>query len=71
MSIPDHIAALEELAAIDAELKILDDKLGLERAGLDGMKATPSVSMTSFSPIARSSRCWRRRATKWLASCAP
>lgn len=40
MSIPDHIAALEELAAIDAELKILDDKLGLERAGLDGMKGT-------------------------------
>ncbi len=38
MSIPDQIRALEELAAIDAELKILDDQLGQERSALEGLK---------------------------------
>ena len=39
MSIPDQIRALEELAAFDAELKILDDQLATERNTLNGLKA--------------------------------
>ena len=38
MSIPDQISALEELAAIDASLKILDDQLTQERSALEGLK---------------------------------
>lgn len=40
MSIPDQIRALEELAAIDAGLKSLDDQLGQERSALEGLKAS-------------------------------
>lgn len=38
MSIAEQILALEDLAAIDAALKILDDQLASERATLGGMK---------------------------------
>lgn len=40
MSIPDQIRALEELAAIDAGLKTLDDQLTQERSTLEGLKAS-------------------------------
>lgn len=40
MSIPDQIIALEELAAVDAELKTLDDQLSQERTALEGLKGT-------------------------------
>ena len=40
MSIPDQISALEELAAVDAELKILDDQLSQERTALEGLKGS-------------------------------
>jgi predicted nucleic acid-binding Zn-ribbon protein len=40
LSIPEQIKTLEELAAIDAELKILDDQLGVERATLSTLKAS-------------------------------
>ena len=39
MSIPDQIRALEKLAALDAELKTLEEQLSQERATLDGLKA--------------------------------
>src|SRR5262245_13234132 len=38
LSIPDQIAALEELAAVDAKLRELDDELGKERGTLAGMR---------------------------------
>lgn len=37
-SVPDQIRALEELAAIDAELKTLGDDLQQERGALDGQR---------------------------------
>jgi uncharacterized protein len=40
LSIPDQIVSLEELAAVDAELKILDDQLSQERTALEGLKAS-------------------------------
>jgi predicted nucleic acid-binding Zn-ribbon protein len=40
LSIPDQIRALEELAAYDAELKILDEQLASERATLSGLKGS-------------------------------
>ena len=40
MSIPDQIGALEELAACDAEIKILDDQITSERATLNGLKGS-------------------------------
>ena len=40
MSIPEQIRALEELATVDAELKILDDQLSQERATLAALKAS-------------------------------
>ena len=39
MSIPEQIRALEELAGVDAELKVLDDQLSQERATLAALKA--------------------------------
>ena len=38
MSIPEQIRALETLAALDAELKILEEEQAQERATLDGLK---------------------------------
>ncbi|MBX3227969.1 MAG: hypothetical protein KIT84_27910 [Labilithrix sp.] len=38
MSNPDQIRALEELAAMDAEVKALEEKLAEERGALGGMK---------------------------------
>ncbi len=38
MSIPDQIRVLEELAHLDAELKVLNEKLIEERGLLDGLK---------------------------------
>lgn len=38
MSIPEQIRSLEDLAAIDAELKILDDQLNQERSTLTTLK---------------------------------
>ena len=40
MSIPEQICALEQLAALDAELKILEEQLSQERATLNGLKAS-------------------------------
>lgn len=40
MSIPDQIRALEELARIDADLKVFDDQLALERSALEGLKGS-------------------------------
>jgi hypothetical protein len=40
LSIPDQIRALEELAAYDAELKVLDDQLATERSTLSGLKGS-------------------------------
>jgi predicted nucleic acid-binding Zn-ribbon protein len=40
LSIPDQIRALEELAAYDAELKVLDEQLAGERATLSGLKGS-------------------------------
>ncbi len=40
MSIPDQIRALEELAACDAEIKVLDDQLTSERSTLNGLKGS-------------------------------
>ncbi len=40
MSIPDQIRALEQLAALDADLKILDEKLTTERSTLNGLKGS-------------------------------
>ena len=40
MSIPDQIRALEELAAFDADLKVLDEQLASERATLNGLKGS-------------------------------
>ncbi len=42
MSIPDQIRALEALAAVDAELKILDDEINAERSTLNGLKGSLS-----------------------------
>jgi predicted nucleic acid-binding Zn-ribbon protein len=39
LSIPEQIRSLENLAAIDAELKTLDDQLTLERSTLSTLKA--------------------------------
>ena len=39
-SIPEQIRSLEELAAIDAELKILDEQLGTERGALNSLKGS-------------------------------
>jgi predicted nucleic acid-binding Zn-ribbon protein len=39
LSIPDQIHALEELAAIDADLRTLDETLSQERGVLSGLKA--------------------------------
>jgi predicted nucleic acid-binding Zn-ribbon protein len=40
LSIPEQIRTLEELAAVDAELKTLDEQLALERATLSTLKAS-------------------------------
>jgi predicted nucleic acid-binding Zn-ribbon protein len=40
LSIPEQIRSLENLAAIDAELKTLDDQLTLERSTLSTLKAS-------------------------------
>ena len=40
MSIPEQIRTLEELAAVDAELKTIDEQLGAERATLSTLKAS-------------------------------
>ncbi len=40
MSIPEQIRTLEELASVDAELKVLDDQLSQERTTLASLKAT-------------------------------
>jgi predicted nucleic acid-binding Zn-ribbon protein len=40
LSIPDQIRALEKLAALDAELKTLEEQLAQERATLNGLKAS-------------------------------
>jgi predicted nucleic acid-binding Zn-ribbon protein len=40
LSIPDQIRALEELAAYDAELKVLDEQLASERSTLSGLKGS-------------------------------
>jgi predicted nucleic acid-binding Zn-ribbon protein len=40
LSIPDQIRSLEKLAALDAELKILEDQLSQERTTLNGLKAS-------------------------------
>jgi predicted nucleic acid-binding Zn-ribbon protein len=40
LSIPDQIRALETLASMDAELKILEDQLSQERGTLDGLNAS-------------------------------
>lgn len=40
MSIPEQIRALEALAALDADLKILEEQLSVERATLNGLKAS-------------------------------
>jgi predicted nucleic acid-binding Zn-ribbon protein len=39
LSIPDQIRSLEKLAALDAELKTLEDQLSQERSTLNGLKA--------------------------------
>jgi predicted nucleic acid-binding Zn-ribbon protein len=39
LSIPDQIRALETLASMDAELRILEEQLSQERGTLDGLKA--------------------------------
>ncbi len=39
MSVPDQIRALEDLAAIDAELKTLGDDIGQERGALEGLRS--------------------------------
>jgi predicted nucleic acid-binding Zn-ribbon protein len=39
LSIPEQIRALEELAALDAELRTLDEQLLQERSALSGLKA--------------------------------
>ncbi len=38
MSIPNQIRALEELAVLDAEIKVMDEKLAAERSTLSGLK---------------------------------
>lgn len=38
MSVPEQIVALEELAALDAELKTLGDELGRERGALETLR---------------------------------
>ncbi len=38
MSTSEHIRALEELAAMDAEVKALEEKLAEERGVLNGLK---------------------------------
>ncbi len=40
MSIPEQIRTLEELAGVDAELKVLEDQLSQERATLSALKAS-------------------------------
>jgi predicted nucleic acid-binding Zn-ribbon protein len=40
LSIPNQIRALEELAACDAELKVMDDQLTSERSTLTGLKGS-------------------------------
>jgi predicted nucleic acid-binding Zn-ribbon protein len=40
LSIPEQIRSLEDLAAIDADLKILDDQLTVERTTLTTLKAS-------------------------------
>jgi predicted nucleic acid-binding Zn-ribbon protein len=40
LSIPEQIRALEELASVDADLKVLDDELSQERATLAALKAS-------------------------------
>ncbi|MEO8876682.1 MAG: C4-type zinc ribbon domain-containing protein [Polyangiaceae bacterium] len=40
MNIEDQIQTLEELAAVDAELKILDDQIALERGTLSTLKGS-------------------------------
>jgi predicted nucleic acid-binding Zn-ribbon protein len=39
LSIPDQIRSLEKLAALDAELRTLEDQLSQERTTLNGLKA--------------------------------
>ena len=39
MSIPEQIRALERLAQVDSELKILEEELGQEQSTLDGLKS--------------------------------
>ncbi len=39
MSVPEQIIALEELAALDAELKTLGDEIGRERGALEGLRS--------------------------------
>jgi uncharacterized protein len=40
LSIPNQIRALEELAACDAEIKVLDEQLTSERSTLNGLKGS-------------------------------
>jgi predicted nucleic acid-binding Zn-ribbon protein len=40
LSIPEQIRALEELASVDGDLKVLDDQLSQERATLAALKAS-------------------------------
>jgi predicted nucleic acid-binding Zn-ribbon protein len=40
LSIPEQIATLEELAALDAELKVLEEKLTQERSALSALKGS-------------------------------
>ena len=40
MSIPNQISALEELAAYDADIKVMDEQLANERSTLNGLKGS-------------------------------
>lgn len=40
MSIPDQISALEELAAVDTELRTIEEQLSQERTALEGLKGS-------------------------------
>ncbi|MGO8994849.1 MAG: zinc ribbon domain-containing protein [Polyangiaceae bacterium] len=40
MSIPNQIRALEELAAFDADIKVMDEQLANERSTLNGLKGS-------------------------------
>jgi predicted nucleic acid-binding Zn-ribbon protein len=40
LSIPNQIRALEELSAVDADIKVMDDQLTSERSTLNGLKGS-------------------------------